>query len=140
MDMDACHILFERPWQYDVDAKHLGKSKLYQLEKGGIKYILVPFTRKNQPKALQAEGKNFLTFVHDPSSLMGECKETWEVHLMGVKGEVENSDLVEAQIAMEVQTLLKEFDDVIYEDLPTGLPPMLNIKHHIHFFSRFFSP
>ena len=96
MDMDACHILFERPWQYDVDAKHLGKSKLYQLEKGGIKYTLVPFTRKNQPKALQVEGKNFLTFVHDPSLLMGECKETREVHLMGVKGEVESSDLVEA--------------------------------------------
>ena len=30
---------------------------------------------KNQPKALQAEEKNFLTIVHDPSSLMGECKE-----------------------------------------------------------------
>ena len=26
----------------------------------------------NQPKALQAEGRNFLTTVHDPSSLMGE--------------------------------------------------------------------
>ena len=30
VDMDACHILFGRPWQYDVDAKHLGKSNLYQ--------------------------------------------------------------------------------------------------------------
>ena len=30
----------------------------------------------NQPKALQAKGMNFLTIVHDPSSLMGECKET----------------------------------------------------------------
>ena len=43
MDMDACHILFERPWQYDVDAKHLSKSTLYQLEKGGIKYTLCAF-------------------------------------------------------------------------------------------------
>ena len=38
--------------QYDVDAKQSGRSNLYQLEKGGIKYTLVPFTRKNQPKAL----------------------------------------------------------------------------------------
>ena len=37
----------------------------------GIKYTLVPFTRKNQPKDLQVEGKNFLIFVHDPSLLMG---------------------------------------------------------------------
>ena len=59
-----------------MDAKPSGRSNLYQLEKGGIKYTLVPFTRKNQPKTLQAEGKNFLTFVHDPSSLMRECKES----------------------------------------------------------------
>ena len=102
VDMDACHILFRRPWQYDVDAKHSSRSNLYQLEKGGIKYTLVPFIRKNQPKALQAEGKNFLTFVYDPSSLMGECKETRELHLMVVKGEVESRDLVGAQILMEV--------------------------------------
>ena len=35
-----------------MDAKHLSMSNLYQLEKGGIKYTLVPLTRKNQPKAL----------------------------------------------------------------------------------------
>ena len=50
---------------------------------------------------------------------------------MVVKGEVESSDLVEAQIPVEVQTLLKEFDDVILEDLPARLPPMRNIQHHI---------
>ena len=54
-----------------MDAKHSSRSNLYQLEKAGIKYTLVPFTRKNQPKDLQVEGKNFLIFVHDPSSLMG---------------------------------------------------------------------
>ena len=32
---------------------------------------------------------------------------------------------------MEVQTLLKEFDDVIPKDLPTELPFMYNIKHYI---------
>ena len=102
VDMDACHNLFGRPWQYDVDAKHSGRSNLYQLEKERIKYTLVPFTRNNQPKALRVEGRNFLTFVHDSSLLMGECKETREVYLMVVKGEVESSDLVEAQIPVEV--------------------------------------
>ena len=96
-----------------MDAKHSGMSNLYQLENGGIKYTLISFTRKNQPKALQAEGRNFLTFVHDPSSLMGECKEAREVHLIIVKGEVESSNLVKAQIPVQVQTLLKEFNDVI---------------------------
>ena len=56
----------------------------------------------NQPKALQAEGRNFLTIVHDPSSLMDECKETQAIHLMVVKGEVESRDLVVAQTLVEV--------------------------------------
>ena len=30
VDMDACHILFGCPWQYNVDAKHSGRSNLYQ--------------------------------------------------------------------------------------------------------------
>ena len=52
LDIDACHILFGHPWHYDVNAKHSGKSNLYQSEKRRINYTLVPFTRKNQPKAL----------------------------------------------------------------------------------------
>ena len=49
---------------------------------------------------------------------MDECKETREVHLMVVKGEVESRDLVGAQILVEMQTLLNDFDDVILKDLP----------------------
>ena len=79
---------------------------------------------KNQSKTLQAEGRNFLTIVHDPSSLMGECKETREVQLMVVKGEVESTYLVGDQISVKVQTLLEEFDDVIP-----------NIQHHIDLIS-----
>ena len=32
---------------------------------------------------------------------------------------------------MDVQTLLDKFDDVTLGDLPTELPPMPNIQHHI---------
>ena len=51
---------------------------------------------ENLPKTLQVKGRNFLTIVHDPSSLMGECKETREVHLMVLKGELESRDSVGA--------------------------------------------
>ena len=52
---------------------------------------------------------------------------------MVVKGEIESIDLVGAQILVDVQTLLEDFDNVIPEDLPTKLPPMRNIQHHIDF-------
>ena len=53
------------------------------------------------------------------------------MHLMVVKGEVESRDLAGAQILVEVQTLLEEFNDVILEDLTTELPHMRNRQHHI---------
>ena len=65
--------------------------------------------------------------MHDPSSLMGEHKETQEVNLMVVKGEVESRDSVRAQIPVEVQTMLEEFDDMILKELPTELLSMHNI-------------
>ena len=67
------------------------------------------------------KGRNFLTIVHEPSSLMDECKETQVVHLMVVKGEVESN------FGGGV-----EFDDVIPEDLATELPSMRNIQHYIY--------
>ena len=82
---------------------------------------------ENQPKALQEEG--FLSIVHDPSSLMGEYKETPEVYLMVVKREVESRDLVGAQISMEVQTLLEEFGDVIPKDYLQGY--LLSVSYNI---------
>ena len=90
---------------------------------------------ENQPKALQAEGRNFLTIVHDLSSLMSECKETREVHLMVVKGEVESRNSIGVQITVDVKPLSEEFDDVIPEDLPTKLPVMHNIQHYIDLIS-----
>ena len=62
---------------------------------------------------------------------MGECEETREVHFVVVKGEVGSRDSDEGpQISIDVQTLLEEFDNVIPDDLPIGLPPVHNIQHH----------
>ena len=41
------------------------------------------------------------------------------MHLMVMKGKVENRDLIRVQIPMEVQTLLEGFDDVLPENLQT---------------------
>ena len=58
------------------------------------------------------------------------------MHLMVVKRVVESRDLVRAQVPMERLTLLEDFDDVIPEDLPIGLPHMRNIQHRIDLIPR----
>ncbi|XP_031402567.1 uncharacterized protein LOC116212133 [Punica granatum] len=42
VDMEACHLLFGRPWQYDTDAKHHGKENVYRLVKEGKQIVEVP--------------------------------------------------------------------------------------------------
>ena len=42
LNMDACQLLFGRPWQYDLDAQHAGKENVYRLEKNGVKFTLLP--------------------------------------------------------------------------------------------------
>ena len=45
-----------------------------------------------------------------------------------------------ARTQVEVQTLLKEFDDVIPKDLPIELPPMHNIQHQINMIPSSYLP
>lgn len=40
--MDACHLLLERPWQYDRHAMHNGRANTYSFTKDGVKFTLVP--------------------------------------------------------------------------------------------------
>ena len=40
--MDACHILFGRPWQFDRKVIHDGIRNTYTIEKDGIKHKLLP--------------------------------------------------------------------------------------------------
>lgn len=40
--MDACHILFGRPWQFDVDATYKGCDNVYSFWWQDKKIILLP--------------------------------------------------------------------------------------------------
>jgi hypothetical protein len=42
MQMDVCHILLGRRWQYDREAIHHGKKNTYKFHKDGIDHTLIP--------------------------------------------------------------------------------------------------
>nr|GEX83968.1 putative reverse transcriptase domain-containing protein [Tanacetum cinerariifolium] len=42
VSMDACHILFGRPWQFDRCTTHDGRSNTYSFNKDNVKVMLVP--------------------------------------------------------------------------------------------------
>jgi hypothetical protein len=40
--MQACHLLLGRPWQFDVDSVHFGRSNKYTFIHNDKKVVLVP--------------------------------------------------------------------------------------------------
>jgi hypothetical protein len=40
--MEACHILLGRPWQFDTDCLHHGRSNQYSLMHNDKKILLLP--------------------------------------------------------------------------------------------------
>ncbi|XP_059068693.1 uncharacterized protein LOC131859152 [Cryptomeria japonica] len=54
--MDACHLLFGRPWQYDLKAHHDGFRNTYSITKDGKVTELLPFMEnEEEPKEKEAK-------------------------------------------------------------------------------------
>ncbi|GJT55360.1 hypothetical protein Tco_0990414 [Tanacetum coccineum] len=64
VDMDACHILLGRPWEYDVNAIHKGKENTYSFIINGVKKVLVPLIDKNKSKDSEATRNNMMILNH----------------------------------------------------------------------------
>ena len=72
MDIDACHLLFGRPWQFDSDAQHLGIENVYKLEKDGVRFTLFPLKSGSRPKFKHKAGvqSNVADVLSQRASLM----------------------------------------------------------------------
>ncbi|XP_074314442.1 uncharacterized protein LOC141649656 [Silene latifolia] len=126
--MDACHLLLGRPWQFDKDVTHHGRSNEYTLFSNGKKVTLQPMTPKAIRSTYSSRGKK-------PSLTMFANKREVEQVL-------DNGGCVYALIALNqpqpqvsehgaINELLLEFANVFPDDLPSGLPPIRGIEHQI---------
>ncbi|XP_074298795.1 uncharacterized protein LOC141629735 [Silene latifolia] len=131
--MDAYHILLGRPWQYDRDALHRGRSNEYELKDKGKRIVLKPMS----PQAIRALGSKPKAKAH-AAMLIGErdveraIDHGEQVYLLVTK---ENSRAnVVLQEHNPIDDLLEEFGDVFPDELPAGLPPIRGIEHQIDLF------
>lgn len=117
--MDACHLLLGRPWEYDRNTNHNGRTNTYSFLFDGVKITLMP----NKPKELASKPTGTLLTV---SQFEDQLEQGGEVFVLIGKEVAEDSEIPEAMIP-----LIKEFFDVFPDELPDGLPPLHDIQHHI---------
>ncbi|XP_020691321.2 uncharacterized protein LOC110105961 [Dendrobium catenatum] len=125
LDMDICHLILGRPWQYDMDAVFNCRQNIYTLEWKGKKLRLCPHTNSSQEKNTEAayilSGKLLVQSRQDSRALMALIVSD------------SHSTLPPPSHSTEISKLLKQFAELFPAELPSGLPPLRSIQHQIEF-------
>ena len=125
--MDICHMLLGRPWQFDKHAVHDGRANTYTLTKDGVKHKLKPLKETNEAicsatRVCVVHGRKFL----DTRRCEHVC---FSIVPKDEKAKVE-------EVPTEVVDLLKEFLDIVSDNVPNRLPPVWKINHQIDLIPR----
>ncbi|GJV05059.1 RNA-directed DNA polymerase [Tanacetum coccineum] len=107
----------------------LKKDILLNFNKDGVNITLVPFDSRQT----HAEGSNLFM---KKTGFEGLMKTSPYVFTLVV---VEENEII-SEAPLQVQPLLREFADVIPDDIPPGLPAMRDIQHCIDFIPGFAIP
>ena len=85
------------------------------------------------PKFLKWRGKPSLLIVNNEDEFDRECKKLKQVYAIVV---MDGKPKKAVEIIEAIQPLIKEFEELLLEELPVGLPPMCDIQHCIDLASR----
>ncbi|XP_033145199.1 uncharacterized protein LOC117133324 [Brassica rapa] len=112
--MQAGHILLGRPWQFDKETIHHGRTNVYSFSHNNKKHSLAPLSPQEVYEMQQAmdHASKVLLMVFRESCFAG----------------------IEAtELPAEVQGLMEQYKDVFPDEIPAGLPPIRGIEHQIDF-------
>jgi hypothetical protein len=152
--MDACSLLLGRPWEFDTDAIHYGRSNKYTLMHKGKKIVLLPMTltkivqfeneKKNNAKQKgifnskswqPIKLKNPILFtttsdLDELSASIGPC------YALVCKHALYCIEVTSIALPPAVANLLQVYMDVFPLELPPGLPHVRGIEHKIDLIPR----
>ncbi|XP_074288697.1 uncharacterized protein LOC141613854 [Silene latifolia] len=127
--MDACHLLLGTPWEFDRNTTHQRKENIYSFKHNGKKVTLIPlppnqrgYRSPNIPEAV-----NEVLFLCE-AAMINELRQEQPV-LFHLSREINTEE--SNNVPAEVQPLIKKYKEVFPAELPSGLPPLRGIEHHI---------
>ncbi|PKU62072.1 RNA-directed DNA polymerase [Dendrobium catenatum] len=125
LDMDVCHIILGRPWQFDVGATYDGRANSYSFDWKGRKLKLVPYPVDSREPQKQ---KVSLMHMVSATALINAGKESSTLLALVIR---EQSTPIAPLKSPEIQQLLEKFSGLAPETLPAILPPLRALQHQI---------
>ncbi|KAI0514154.1 hypothetical protein KFK09_010188 [Dendrobium nobile] len=126
IDMDVCHIILGRPWQYDVGAIYDGRSNSYSFEWKGKRLKLLPYQADHIETS---KAKAAVMHLVSGNALVQSSKE--ESLLLALVMREPSTHKFLTIVPEEVQKLLQQYKDICPETLPAALPPLRALQHQI---------
>ncbi|CAL9020607.1 unnamed protein product [Prunus brigantina] len=130
IDMDACHILVGRPWQFDVDATFKGRDNVILFSWNNRKIAMATTQPPKQSVEPKTRSSSFLTLISNEQELLEAVKEAECFCPLVLKGLLKIGR-GEGDIPQDVQQILNQFQELHSENLPNELPPMRDMQHQI---------
>jgi hypothetical protein len=149
VSMDACSLLLGRPWEFDTDDIHHGRSNKYTFMHKGKKIVLLPMTPTEivhfeHEKKTHAKQKGVLNSENQQPiklktpTLLATKSDLDELHAsvglcyaLVCKNAFYSIDDTFIALPPAVANLLQEYMDVFPSEIPPGLPPLRGIEHKI---------
>lgn len=122
--INACHLLFGDPWQFDRVTIHDSTVNTYSFVYNGTKISLLPMA-DNQNDG--GKSSTFQNLFLSHSLFKKSFHETQKGVLLMLFEENTKQNL----ISMESQDLLHTFVDIFVQDILTGLSPKREVQHAI---------
>ncbi|XP_059067541.1 uncharacterized protein LOC131858345 [Cryptomeria japonica] len=133
---EQCLVEFEigRPWQYDTNAQHDGKTNVFNITKDGEHFIMTPLPDVANNSILQSsvmvvKEKEFLEGLKEENppcfAVVIRPKET------NYEGRELSIDSKESTCPKVVIDLLNKYDGIIADSTNESLPPKRSISHCI---------
>ncbi|XP_028555177.1 uncharacterized protein LOC114580768 [Dendrobium catenatum] len=126
LDMDICHLILGRPWQFDVGVVYDGRANTYSFEWKQHKIRLLPHAVSSGEKGITEKSAMYIVSGQTLIDSWKESSLIWA--LVAVSA---HSDSLRPELPATVSDILNQYREVWPAELPNELPPLRTLQHQI---------